>query len=250
MSGALDALRAAMASGDVDALAPDLRAQRRAQASLPGGRVRRDGRAAIAAELAAWWDGPGEVGEWRAGEWPAGAALTAARDGVRRRHYLHLSGDLIARHWVYAMAPASLGAGNSGAELERATLPDGTPGIAKRVVPGRRLARARGRRARHHRRALAGGRPAARARGDRDGHRRRRARRRWLAHRHARPLRTRSLPPEGPISRARHREVMAAAAALHAAFRGERFDGRDHARAPTWASARPPSPRPSATAAT
>ena len=33
------------------------------------------------------------------------------------------------------------------------------------------------------------------------------------------------LPAEGPISRARHREVMAAAAALHAAFRGERFDG-------------------------
>jgi hypothetical protein len=33
------------------------------------------------------------------------------------------------------------------------------------------------------------------------------------------------LPAEGPISRARHREVMAAAAALHAAFRGERFEG-------------------------
>jgi hypothetical protein len=33
------------------------------------------------------------------------------------------------------------------------------------------------------------------------------------------------LPAEGPISRARHREVMAAAAGLHAAFRGERFEG-------------------------
>ena len=127
MSGALDALRAAMATGDVDALAPAYARNAVLEASLPGGRVRRDGRDAIAAELAAWWDGPGEVGEWRAGEWPAGAALTAARDGVRRRHYLHLSGDLVARHWVYAMAPASLGAGNSGATLERVTLPDGTP---------------------------------------------------------------------------------------------------------------------------
>jgi Ser/Thr protein kinase RdoA (MazF antagonist) len=33
------------------------------------------------------------------------------------------------------------------------------------------------------------------------------------------------LPAEGPISRARHREVMTAAGALHAAFRGERFEG-------------------------
>ena len=74
----------------------DLRAQRPLQASLPGGRVRRDGRPAIVAELAAWWDGPGKMSEWRAGEWPAGAALTVARDGVRRRHYLHLSGDLVA----------------------------------------------------------------------------------------------------------------------------------------------------------
>ena len=104
MSGALDALRAAMASGDVEGLARSYARNAVLQASLPGGRVRRDGRPAIVAELAAWWKGPGEVDEWRAGEWPAGAALTAARDGVRRRHYLHLSGDLIARHWVYAMA--------------------------------------------------------------------------------------------------------------------------------------------------
>jgi hypothetical protein len=136
VSGALDALRAAMATGDVDALARSYARNAVLQASLPGGRVRRDGRAAIVAELGAWWDGPGEVDEWRAGQWPAGAALTAARNGVRRRHYLHLSGDLIARHWVYAMAPASLGGGNSGAQLERVTLADGTAGIAKRVVPG------------------------------------------------------------------------------------------------------------------
>lgn len=224
MSGALEALRAAMASGDVDALAPGYARNAVLEASLPGGRVRRDGRAAIAAELASWWDGPAEVGEWRAGEWPAGAALTAARDGVRRRHYLHLSGDLIARHWVYAMAPASLGGGNSGATLERVTLPDGGPGIAKRVVPGGDwLGRAAGGRAitaelwnagvlRRLPESIETGVVAVEPEGD--GFR--------IV---MRDLSDALLPAEGPISRARHREVMAAAAALHAAFRGERFEG-------------------------
>jgi hypothetical protein len=224
VSGALDALRAAMATGDVEALARTYARNAVLQASLPGGRVRRDGRPAIVAELAAWWDGPGEVDEWRAGQWPAGAALTAARDGVRRRHYLHLSGDLIARHWVYAMAPASLGGGNSGAELERVTLPDGTPGIAKRVVPGGDwLGRVAGGRAITAELWQAGALqrlPAAIETGivavepEGDG---------WRIL--MRDLSAALLPAEGPISRARHREVMAAAAALHAAFRGERFDG-------------------------
>jgi hypothetical protein len=221
---ALDALRAAMATGDVDALASAYARNAVLEASLPGGRVRRDGRAAIAAELAAWWDGPGEVGEWRAGEWPAGAALTAARDGVRRRHYLHLSGDLIARHWVYAMAPASLGGGNSGAELERVTLPDGSPGIAKRVVPrGDWLGRVAGGRAITAELWQAGvlqrlpesietGIVAVEPEGDG-----------WRIL--MRDLSAALLPADGPISRERHREVMAAAAAMHAAFRGERFEG-------------------------
>lgn len=224
MSGALDALRAAMATGDVDALAPGYARNAVLQASLPGGRLRRDGRAAIAAELAAWWDGPGEVGEWRAGQWPAGAALTATRDGVRRRHYLHLSGDLIARHWVYAMAPPSLGGGNSGAELERVTLADGTPGIAKRVVPGGDwLGRAAGGRAitaelwhdgvlQRLPDAIETG--IADVERDGDG---------WRIL--MRDLAGALLPAGATISRARHREVMAAAAAMHAAFRGERFEG-------------------------
>ncbi|HEX6621270.1 MAG TPA: hypothetical protein VF024_16520 [Solirubrobacteraceae bacterium] len=224
MSGALDALRAAMATGDVDALARTYARNAVLQASLPGGRVRRDGRAAIVVELAAWWEGAGEVGEWRAAQWPAGAALTAARNGVRRRHYVQLSGDLIARHWVYAMAPASLGGGNSGAELERVTLPDGTPGIAKRVVPrGDWLGRAAGGRAITAELWQAGvlqRLPAAIETGivavepEGDG---------WRIV--MRDLSAALLPAGGPISRARHREVMAAAAALHAAFRDERFDG-------------------------
>jgi hypothetical protein len=220
VSGALDALRAAMATGDVEALAPAYARNAVLEASLPGGRVRRAGRAAIVAELAGWWDGPGEVGEWRAGQWAAGAALTAAREGVRRRHYLHLSGDLIARHWVYAMAPASLGAGNSGATLERVTLPDGTAGIAKRVVPGGDwLGRAVGGRAvtadlwnagvlQRLPPAIETGIVAVEP--DGDG---------WRIL--MRDLAAHLLDADGPISRAHHREVMAAAAALHAAFRDE-----------------------------
>ena len=224
MSGALDALRAAMATGDVDALARTYARNAELRASLPGRRVRRDGRAAIVAELAAWWDGVGEVGEWRAGEWPAGAALTAARDGVRRRHYLHFSGDLIARHWVYAMAPASLGAGNSGAELELVTLPDGTPGIAKRVVPGGdwlgRVAGGRAITAELWQAGVLQRLPPAIETGivavepDGDG---------WRIL--MRDLAGDLVGSDGPISRARHREVMTAAGALHAAFRGERFEG-------------------------
>ena len=201
------------------------------------------------AELAAWWDGPGEVGEWRAGEWPAGAALTAARDGVRRRHYLHLSGDLIARHWVYAMAPASLGGGNSGAELERVTLPDGTPGIAKRVVPGGDwLGRAAGGRAITAELWQAG-----------------------VLQRLPAAIETGivAVEPEGDGWRILMRDLSAALAARRGADqprappRGHGGGGRaarrlprralrrrDHARAPPGASARRPSPRPSATAAT
>jgi hypothetical protein len=224
VSGALDALRTAMTTGDVDALAPAYARNAVLEASLPGGRVRRDGRDAIAAELATWWDGPGDVGEWRAGEWPAGAALTAARDGVRRRHYLHLSGDLVARHWVYAMAPASLGGGNSGATLERVTLADGTAGIAKRVVPGGdwlgRVAGGRAITAELWNAGVLQRLPATIETGivdvepDGDG---------WRVV--MRDLAGSLIAPEGPISRERHREVMAAAAAMHAAFRGERFEG-------------------------
>ena len=57
------------------------------------------------------------------------------------------------------------------------------------------------------------------------------------------------LPAEGAISRARHREVMAAAAALHSAFRGERLDGAITLER-HLAIASPPSPRSSGTAAT
>jgi hypothetical protein len=122
------------------------------------------------------------------------------------------------------MAPASLGAGNSGAELELVMLPDGTPGIAKRVVPGGdwlgRVAGGRAITAELWQAGVLQRLPAAIETGivavepDGDG---------WRIL--MRDLSAALLPAEGPISRARHREVMTAAGALHAAFRGERFDG-------------------------
>ena len=104
------------------------------------------------------------------------------------------------------------------------TLPDGTPGIAKRVVPGGdwlgRVAGGRAITAELWQAGVLQRLPAAIETGivavepEGDG---------WRIL--MRDLSAALLPAEGPISRARHREVMAAAAALHAAFRGERFDG-------------------------
>jgi hypothetical protein len=244
VSGALEALRAAMESGDVQALAPAYARNAVLDAGLPGGRVRHLGRAAIVDELGRWWDELAQVGEWTVRSWPTGAALTVERDGVRRRHYLHLSGDLIARHWIYAMAPrpgrdatvpgevlAALGdgarreaaafAGNSGAGIERVLLGDGTALIMKRVVAGGDwLGRATGGRARTAELWHAG--VLARVPPEIDhaivtvlpdpveGW--------WVA---MRDVSAAMLGDERRLSRDESRRVLAAAAALHAAFAGE-----------------------------
>jgi hypothetical protein len=49
---------------------------------------------------------------------------------VRLRHYVHFSGDLIVRHWVYSARPRAVFGGNSGAAVERRD-----DLIVKRVVP-------------------------------------------------------------------------------------------------------------------
>lgn len=119
MSTALDALRRALEQGDIDGLAPGYGRNAELDASLPGGRRRHQGRAAIAQELASWWDGPGEDVTFDAAVFEHGAALWTERDGARLRHYVHFSGDLIVRHWVYAARPRGAFGGNSGAAVER-----------------------------------------------------------------------------------------------------------------------------------
>ena len=104
------------------------------QASLPGGRVRRDGRDG-GGRARRVWDGPGELGEWRAGE-------TAGRRGVdlaaRRRAPPPLPAPLGGpprAPWVRE-APASRGAGNSGAVARPRRCSPTAAGLAKRVMPG------------------------------------------------------------------------------------------------------------------
>jgi len=131
MSTALDALRRAVEHGEVEALAPGYARNAELDASLPKtGRRRHQGRADIVAELARWWNGPGEEVTFEADVFEQGAALWTERDGVRLRHYVHLSGDLIVRHWVYSARPRGAFGGNSGAAVERRG-----DLVVKRVVP-------------------------------------------------------------------------------------------------------------------
>jgi hypothetical protein len=130
MSTALDALREAVERGDVAGLAPAYARNAELDAALPGGRRRHHGRAAIAEELARWWDGAGADVTFEAERHDGGAALWTERDGARLRHYVHLSGDLIVRHWAYSARPRAAFGGNSGAAVERRG-----DLVVKRVVP-------------------------------------------------------------------------------------------------------------------
>jgi hypothetical protein len=130
MSSVLDALRRAVEHGEVEALAPGYARNAELDASLPGGRRRHQGRANIVAELARWWAGAGEDATFEADVFERGAALWTERDGMRLRHYVHFSGDLIARHWVYSARPRGAFGGNSGAAVERRG-----DVVVKRVVP-------------------------------------------------------------------------------------------------------------------
>src|SRR4051794_984221 len=138
MGTAVDALRLALERGDVGALGPAYGRNAQLDASLPGGRRRHHGRASIVEELARWWDGRGEAIAFDAAVFERGAALWTERDaalwterdGVRLRHYLHFSGDLISRHWVYSARPRGAFGGNSGAAVERRG-----ELVVKRVVP-------------------------------------------------------------------------------------------------------------------
>jgi hypothetical protein len=127
---ALDALRRAVEHGAVEALAPGYGRNAELDASLPGGRRRHQGRAAIVEELARWWDGPATEVTFEADVFDGGAALWTERDGTRLRHYVHFSGDLISRHWVYSARPRADFGGNSGAAVERRG-----DLVVKRVVP-------------------------------------------------------------------------------------------------------------------
>ena len=161
-------LRRALLEGDAGALAGSYAPGARLDAGLPGERVRLAGAEEILARLSSWWAGPGRLVEWEPRAHPEGLALWFERVGadgsaIRQRHYLHVRGGRVARHWIYAAPPrtgpapapeasdagaaalARLGrvvervplrsTGWSGNSLERVVLADGRRLVVKRVVP-------------------------------------------------------------------------------------------------------------------
>lgn len=163
-------LRDCVTAGDFGPLGEAYAEDALLDVSLPGSRRKVRGRAAIVAALSACLRGPGRLVEWTPSVHPEGVAVWFERVGeggeaVRQRQYLRLTGDRIARHWLYAARPhsgspgpsagggevaeelfASLGpiaervtlasSGWSGNRIDRLVLEDGRALIAKRIVPG------------------------------------------------------------------------------------------------------------------
>jgi len=246
-------LRAGVERGDWSRLGERLADDAVLRTSSEAGRIRVDGPAAIVAHLGR--PGPGEVRLWEAREWPAGVALSFEWCGTgapdRRRWYVRTeAGGRVTELWSAAARPAAgpgdgpaaappaallaeLGAadvaplvhgGNSGAALLRAVRPDGTAFVLKRVTAGAdwlaRATRDEGRTARLHAAGAFAAMPAAIEPGivavARDGAAA------WVA---MRDVGAQLLPADARMSRAQSRQVLDAAAALHAAFRGAPPDG-------------------------
>jgi hypothetical protein len=243
-------LREAVRTGDFGALGELLAPTAVLDTSSVRGRARVSGRDAIVAHLSA--PGPGELLEWDAREWPSGAAVTFEWSGAsgvdRRRWYLRRAGGKIVAVWSYAararsgsppvtlpdglleqLGPAArraamAHAGNSGAALERVILGDGTRLVAKRIGAGGdwlgRVTRDRGRTALLWNAGAFARMPEQLEHGieavlaDGDGW--------WVV---MRDLSATFLGDERQLSRAESRRVLAAAAALHAAFAGAVPDG-------------------------
>lgn len=163
-------LRAALEAGDYAGLTRAYAPDAVLDAGLPGERVRAVGPEAIAARLAAWYPGTGQIVEWSAGEHDGGAAvwverIEASGAARRERHYLRSVDGRVTRHWIYAAPPRSLApslaaeqlsppaallersgavadcrpiasSGWSGDALIQVTMSDGRRLVAKRVVPG------------------------------------------------------------------------------------------------------------------
>jgi hypothetical protein len=154
-AGPLDALR----GGDLAALASAYAEDARLDMSVPGGRAVARGREEAAALLLDHFRSGVEAGDWRAREFPDGAAVTLVRSPWRQRHYLHLSDGKVTAHWIYAAGEVAggdgtiptgvldlagpggevlgaVGGGNSGADLIRLRTADGRGLVAKRLSDG------------------------------------------------------------------------------------------------------------------
>lgn len=239
-------LRAAIESGDWSALGARLTRDAVLETSNEHGRRRIEGAGEIVVHLSQ--PGPGTIHDWDAQEWPTGVALSfewaGAEDRDRRRWYLRTGDDGRVRElWSTAARPsapdlaeapapppallAALGVteavalshgGNSGAALLRAERDDGTAFVLKRVGAGGAdwLARAthdEGRTAQLHEAGAFDRMPASIGHGivaveRADGAA-------WIAMRDVHAL---LLPDGARISRAQSRQILRAAAEMHAAF--------------------------------
>ena len=236
-----------MRTGTFDALGELLSEEAVLDTSSERGRRRVRGRDAIIAHLSA--PGPGEVLDWQAGEWDPGVAITfewrGAEGANRRRWYARRDGNEVSRSGATRRAPGSnrplatgyrrrswsssdatprsaplAHGGNSGAALERVTLADGTRLVAKRVGPEGdwlgRVTRDRGRTAllwqadafARMPSQLDHGIETVLADGDRW----------WVV---MRDLSATFLGDERRLTRAESRQILGAAARLHATFAGD-----------------------------
>jgi hypothetical protein len=236
------ALAGAVASGDFAQVAGLISLHAVLDTSNEAGRRQIHGRDAIVEHLSG--PGAGQVLHWDASEWPSGLAATFEWRGPgsvdRRRWYLRTDEGEIVAWWSYAARPSadsaaeipervleSLGAGalrapldhsgNSGASIERVTLPGGTSLIGKRVGPAAdwlgRVTGDRGRTAILWHAGAFSRLPPSLDHGietvieDGDGW--------WIF---MRDLSATFLGDERRLSRAESRQVLTAAAALHAEF--------------------------------
>ena len=242
-------LRAAVESGDWSPLRERLDPDAVLRTSNERGRARIDGADAILTHLSG--PGPGEVRAWDAEEWDSGVAVTFEWAGAttdRRRWYLRTgAGGRVAEIWSSAGRPASGGGdapkppekllaeiaadrveplihgGNSGAALLRAVRKD-AEFVLKRVTAGAdwlaRATRDEGRTARLHASGAFSAMPAEIEHGIVAVHHEGDSA--WVA---MRDVSAHLLPDEGRLSRERSRQVLEAAAGLHAGFHGRVPDG-------------------------
>ena len=242
-----DLLRAAVETGGWSAIADRLAPGAVLDTSSEDGRRRIDGPEAIAAHLSG--PGPGATRDWETQEWATGVALSFEWDGPasrdRRRWYVRADSGTITEIWSVAARPSAAGAapdieppaallaqlrttavtplshgGNSGAALLRATRDDGTTFVLKRVVAGgdwlARVTDDQGRTAQLYEAGAFERMPDAIGHGivaiERAGDAA------WIA---MRDVGDQLLDPAARLTREQSRRILAAAAQMHHAFRGQ-----------------------------
>ena len=246
-------LRAAFASGDFESLRALYAPEALLDWTLPGERLQARGPDEIVCALASRWRG-GELLRWDESRFTSGVTVEfEGRMGgrlARQRQFVQVRGGRVVRHQAYCARPHGaepdelpddgalaaarrLGtiarreplthAGQSGNSLERIVLADGRNLVAKRLSPDDWIARNthdEGREVELWEQGVLARMPAVVDHAVLDAGRDRDAG--WLL---MRDVSRELLPPDRRLTRAESRRLLAAAAALHRVFAGERIVG-------------------------